>query len=156
MRLALVAVVTALLAAGTASPAVPRKGCRPAQTTALVQRFVVAFNNGDARTLNLVWGGRLWFHWYAVLGDPGRRDQQDALRRDTLMAYFAARHAASERLTLTKLQINGATIGERGFEYRLVRSADDLTGGSVAYAGKGSLSCMNGRLVTWTMGVAAS
>jgi hypothetical protein len=155
MRLALaIGVAVALLAAGAATPAVPRKGCTPAQTRTIVHQFVAAFNSGDRRALNLLWGGKLYFNWYAVLGDPGRRDQQEARRRDTLMAYFAARYAAGERLNLTELRINGATIGARGFDYRLTRGADDLAGGPATYLGKGASSCLTGRLITWTMGAA--
>jgi hypothetical protein len=71
------------------------------------------------------------------------------------MNYFAARHAAGERLALTNLKLNGVTGGGyRNFEFHLLRSANDQPGGQVAYAGKGASSCITGRLITWAMGVA--
>jgi hypothetical protein len=155
MRTALAIVMAAaLLTAGAASPATPGKLCTPAQTTALINRFVTAFNAGDRHALNnAVWGGKLYFKWYTVLAEPGFRSQPEAGRRDTLMDYFAARHAAGEQLTLTSVTINGRNIGSRGFEFHLVRSANDLTAGSVAYNGKGASSCMTGRLTMWLMNV---
>ena len=54
------------------------------------------------------------------------------------MNYFAARHSAGERLTLTNLQLNGVTAGGyRNFEFHLLRTANDQPGGQVLYAGKG-------------------
>jgi hypothetical protein len=153
MRIALVLVmVMALFAAGTAKPATPGKLCTPTQTTALINRFVTAFNAGDRYGLNnIIWGGKLYFKWYTVLAEPGFRSQPEASRRDTLMDYFAARHAVGERLTLTNVKINWRDIGNRNFEFHLVRSANDLPGGQVPYNGKGSSSCMNGRLTMWLM-----
>jgi hypothetical protein len=146
--------VAALLVPGSASPAAPGKLCTPVQTTALINRFVAAFNAGDRRVLNnAIWGGKLYFKWYTVLAEPGFRSQPEAGRRATLMDYFAARHAAAEKLALTSVKINGRDIGNRGFEFHLVRSADDLPGGSVAYGGKGESSCMTGRLTMWLMNV---
>lgn len=144
----------ALFTAAGASPATPGKLCAPSQTTALISRFVTAFNTGDRRALNnAIWGGKLSFKWYAVLAEPGVRSQPEAGRRDNLMDYFAARHAAGEKLALTSVKINGRNIGERGFEFQLLRSAEDLPGGAAAYGGKGESSCMTGRLTMWLMNV---
>jgi hypothetical protein len=156
MRIAVVVAAIVLSAAGTASPSTPRKGCRPAQTTALINRFLTAFNRGDRAVLNnQLWGGKLYFNWYAVTADPGLRVDPEARRRDTLMNYFAARHAAGERLTLTNVKLNGVTGGGyRNFEFHLLRSANDQPGGQVLYAGKGASSCRTGRLTTWVMGIA--
>jgi hypothetical protein len=52
MKFAFVLAAIVLSAAGTASPATPRNGCRPAQTAALVNRFLTAFNQGDRAVLN--------------------------------------------------------------------------------------------------------
>jgi hypothetical protein len=155
MRVALIlTLAAALLMAGAASPADPGKRCTPIQTTALINRFVTAFNAGDRHALNNnIWGGKLYFKWYTVLADPGFRSQPEAGRRDNLMDYFADRHAAGERLTLTSVKINGRNIGNRGFEFRLERSANDLLDGPVAYSGKGASSCMTGRLIMWLMNV---
>ena len=141
MRVALVAaVVIAVSVAGIASSSMPRKGCSPSQTAALVKRFLQAFNRGDRAGLNnRVWGGRGYFNWYAVTADPGSRVDAEARRRDTLMSYFGVRHAAGERLVLTKLKLNGVTAGAyRNFEFRLLRSADDLPGGE-CLRGQGSV-----------------
>lgn len=156
MRVALLAAVITLSAAGVASSSTPRKGCSPSQTTAIVKRFLQAFNRGDRAVLNNeIWGGRLYFNWYAVTTDPGSRVDAEARRRDTLMSYFAARHTAGERLVLTKLKLNGVTASAyRNFEFRLLRSADDMPDGEVPYAGKGASSCATGRLITWAMGTA--
>lgn len=156
MRVALLAAVIALSVTGLASSSTPRKGCSPLQTAAMVKRFLLAFNAGDRSVLNNgVWGGRLYFNWYAVTADPGSRVDPEARRRDTLMSYFAARHAAGERLVLTNLKLNGVTAGAyRNFEFHLLRSADDLPGGDVPYVGKGASSCATGRLITWAMGTA--
>jgi hypothetical protein len=153
MRFALaLGVAVALTSAGAASPATPGSLCSPAHTTALINRFVAAFNAGDRHALNnTIWGGRLYFKWYTVLAEPGFRSQPEAGRRDTLMTYFAARHAAGEHLTMVNVQINGRDLGNRGFEFHLLRSADDLPGGVAPYTGKAEASCMNGRLTMWLM-----
>ena len=157
MRFILVSLVAvALLTAKAASPATPGKLCSPAQTTTLVNRFVAAFNAGDRYALNnTIWGGKLYFKWFTVLSEPGVRSQPEASRRDTLMTYFAARHAVGEHLTLVNVKINGRDIGVRGFEFHLLRSASDLPGGQVPYDGKAAASCMNGRLIMWLMNATA-
>jgi hypothetical protein len=156
MRVAVVVAAIVLSAAGTASPSTPRMACRPAQTSALVNRFLTAFNRGNRAVLNdQLWGGKVYFNWYAVTADPGLRVDSEARRRDTLMTYFAARHTAGERLTLTNLKLNGVTgAGYRNFEFHLLRSANDQPGGQVLYAGNGASSCRTGRLTTWVMGIA--
>jgi hypothetical protein len=153
MRFVLVLLMAvALLTASAANSATPGKLCSPAQTTTLINRFVAAFNAGDRHALNnTIWGGKLYFKWFTVLSEPGFRSQPEASRRDTLMTYFAARHAAGEQLTMVSAKINGRNIGTRGFEFHLLRSADDLPGGPVPYNGKATSSCMNGRLTMWLM-----
>jgi hypothetical protein len=156
MRSALAVIVAvAMVEVGAARPATPRVGCTPSQTVALVNRFITAFSGGDRWTLNnRLWGGRLYFNWYAVTAEPGLRIDSDARRRDNLMDYFAARHAAGERLTLTQLKINVVTGGGyRNFEFHVMRSANDQAAGLVPYDGKGSSNCLTGRLITWVMGI---
>jgi hypothetical protein len=154
VRVALLATAIALSVTGAATSSTPSMGCTPARTTALVNRFLAAFDRGDREVLdNDVWGRRLYFNWYSVTSDPGARLDPDARRRDTLMDYFAARHAAGERLVLVRLTLHGVTAGAyRNFEFRLLRSADDQAGGQVPYSGKGAASCATGRLTTWAMG----
>jgi hypothetical protein len=157
MRSTLAAVVAfVMVGAGPARPVTPEVGCTSAQTVALVNRFFAAFNSGDRWTLNnRLWGGRLYFNWYAVTTAPGMRIDAEARRRDDLMDYFAARHAAGERLTLTRLKLNRVTgRGYRNFEFRLTRRSTDQSAGSLLYEGKGSSACLTGRLITWVMGAA--
>jgi hypothetical protein len=144
----------ALLAAVMFSPATAakNKSCTPVQTRALIVRFVNAFNRGDARSLNQVWDSKQWFQWYGVTSEPGRRVDDASKRRDTLLPYFAARHAAHEHLQLTSVQIKAYSRGYRDFYFELTRSADDLPDGPVAYSGKGASSCVTGRLDVWVMG----
>lgn len=153
----LIAAAIVLSTAGVASPSTSSpRGCSPSRTSTLVSHFVDAFNRGDRSALNnTIWSGRLYFNWYAVTASPGLRVDAESRRRDTLMSYFATRHAADERLVLTTFKLNGVTAGAyRNFEFRLLRSANDLPGGQVAYLGKGASSCATGRLITWTMGTA--
>ncbi len=152
-RASALAVLAVLLSAASARPAGRIVGCDRAQTRALVIRFVNGFNRGDARTLNKVWGSKDWFKWYSVSNDPGKRIEGESMRRDTLLSYFAARHAQRERLTLRTLQIGAYSIGNRDFTYSLWRNADDLPDGPVVYDGKGASSCVVGRLIVWSMGV---
>jgi hypothetical protein len=144
----------ALVAGLMFTPATPakNKGCTPAQTRALIVRFVSSFNRGDARTLNQVWDSKEWFKWYSVSSEPGLRVRDASTRRATLLPYFAARHAAHERLVLTSVTINAYSLGYRNFLYTLTRSADDLPGGPVPYQGKGASSCVTGRIDVWSMG----
>jgi hypothetical protein len=153
MRPLVVAVVIGLTTGGAATSATPTTGCRAAQTTTMVNRFIGAFNRGDRAALNnQIWGGKLYFNWYSVTAEPGMRVDPDARRRDTLMDYFAPRHAAGEHLALINLKLNGVTANAyRNFEFRLLRNANDQSGGPPRYEGKGATSCLTGRLITWVM-----
>jgi hypothetical protein len=142
-----------LAASGSAAAIPPKSGCTPVRTRSLISQFVRAFNTGDRRAINGTWASRVWFRWYSVTTDPGARTPEEAAQRDTLLPYFAQRHAANERLTLTELKLNGVSGGGyRNFEFHLTRSADDLPGGPVAYEGKGASTCSTGRLIAWVMG----
>src|SRR5713101_4355684 len=144
-----------LAAGGSAAAMPPKSGCTPARTRSLINQFVRAFNIGDRPAINGTWASKVWFKWYSVTTDPGARTPEEAARRDTLLPYFAQRHAAHERLTLTALKLNGVSGGGyRNFEFHLMRSADDLPGGSVAYEGKGASTCSTARLIAWVMGSA--
>ena len=133
----------------------PAAGCTKARTRTLVNRFVAAFNRGDQRTINNLWASKVWFKWYSVTTEPGARTPQDSVRRDKLLPYLATRHSANEQLSITTLKINGVSGGGyQNFEFRLMRSADDLPGGAVAYIGKGASTCSSGRLIVWVMNAA--
>ena len=153
MRSLVVAALIGLTTVGAATSATPTTGCRAAQTTVTINRFIAAFNHGDRAALNnQIWGGKLYFKWYSVTAEPGARVDPDARRRDTLMTYFAIRHAAGEQLLLTSLRLNGMTADAyRNFEFHLLRSANDQPAGPLRYQGKGATSCATGRLITWVM-----
>ena len=149
--LAIALVLLAVPASSFAAPAKP--GCSPAQTRAVITRFVTAFNAGNRKALNEAWVNKLSFKWYGVTSPPGMRTMAAAVQRSTLLSYFAERHAAHERLQLTKVKVNGVTAGAYGnFEFELLRSADDLPGGPRLYRGKGAALCSTGRLMVWSMG----
>ena len=138
------------------SAAATQPGCSPAQIRAVIARFVTAFNAGNRKALNDTWVDKLSFKWYGVTSAPGLRPFPDAVQRSTLLAYFAERHAAHERLQLTKVKVNGVTAGAYGnFEFELLRSAADLTDGPKLYRGKGAVTCSTGRLMVWSMGAVA-
>ena len=155
--LAVVAAIVLLTVAATGTSAGPSTNtCTIVQTRDLIRRFATAFNRGDAATLNRVWSKKPNFKWYSVSTEPGQRVQSEAYRRDTLSSYFAKCHTAHERLTLTSITVNSTSNGYRNFQYRLLRSADDLTAGPVDYEGKGVLTCRTGQLGVWSMGAAGS
>ena len=149
--LAIALVLLTVPASSLAAAAKP--GCSPPETRAAITRFVTAFNGGNRKALNEAWVNRLSFKWYGVTSPPGVRTMEAAARRSTLLPYFAERHAAHERLHLTKVKVNGVTAGAYGnFEFELLRTADDLPGGPRLYRGKGAVTCSTGRLMVWSMG----
>jgi hypothetical protein len=146
--LALAAVIAAQAQAQTGSA----KLCAPAEVRSAVTRFVAAFNAGQ--------GARSFarepdFRWYST-DAPGKRFLPIASDRGSLPRYFARRHARGERLALTSMQVNSNTDAQPkpygNFDYRLVRSADDLP--ATDYRGKGALHCYRSRpdeLIVWSM-----
>jgi hypothetical protein len=102
-----------------------------------------------------MWAAKDLFVWFSVTTAPGARTAQDSARRDTLLPYFATRHAANERLTMTSVKINGVSAGGyQNFEFKLTRAADDLPGGPIAYVGKGASTCSTSQLIVWVMNAA--
>ena len=148
--LAIALVLLTVPASSLGTPAKP--DCSPDQTRVVIARFVTAFNAGNRKALNGAWVNRLSFKWYGVTSPPGMRTMEAAVQRSTLLPYFAERHAAHERLQLTKVKINGVTAGAyANFEFEVLRSADDLPGGPRLYRGKGAATCSTGRLMVWSM-----
>jgi hypothetical protein len=125
---------------------------------ALVRTFVTALNAGDLRRLDSLFapddgdGDVLTpsFQWYSTDG-PGRRIGDRSKDRSTLLAYFAARHRAGERLRVTWLSRGGPSYGYFHFSFRLVRQARDLP--ATRFEGKGAATCAGGgvRLAVWSM-----
>jgi hypothetical protein len=94
---------------------------------ALVQ-FVGAFNRGDYEALDGLFAQEPQFQW--LFSDrPGRRVGPAARNRATLIRYFKARHARSDRLSLLSFHFTGNSPRWGNFELRARRSAGDYRGG---------------------------
>lgn len=155
------------------SAAPPPASCTKAAINQGIQRFIVAFNQGDQAQLARSFGPR--FEGYSVHeGDPqhgGRtfiaygpsargsiapNDNLTAVPREGLLPLLAARHAHGERLTLQVA--DGSYESARNifnFGLRLVRTADDIApglGGPDHAAGaKGSIDCTDQTIILWGM-----
>jgi hypothetical protein len=119
----------------------------------LVESFVASFNSGDALQLDRLFAGpgHGLFEWYST-DAPGERINDAAKDRSSLMAYFAERHNHHERLELRSFHFIGNQGILGGFEFELIRSADDGLA-STPYGGKGAFDCEQSpiRLVVWSM-----
>jgi hypothetical protein len=153
--LAICGVVAACLVVSTGAPGAPAAFalCTGKQVRSLVTQHIAAFNAGNLSKLDRLWE-RDRFQWYSTQA-PGERFNDEARRRSTLLRYFADRHAHHERLRLRSFRFNGNSNGYGHFEYRLWRSADELTA-HVAVLGKGAATCgppSTGRIAVWSMGL---
>jgi len=163
------------LSSGTPSPssAPPPESCTNAAINQVVQRFIVAFNQGDQAQLARFFGPR--FEGYSIHeGDPqhgGRTfiaygpslrgsiapaDNLTAVPREGLLPLLAARHAHGERLTLQVADGSYESLRNIfNFGLRLVRTADDIPpglGGPDHLAGaKGSIDCTDQTIIIWGM-----
>jgi hypothetical protein len=127
--------------------------CTGKQVRSLVIQHIAAFNAGNLPKLDRLWE-RDRFQWYSTQA-PGERFNEEARRRSTLLRYFADRHAHHELLRLRSFRFNGNSNAYGHFEYRLWRSADELTE-PVAVLGKGAATCgppSTGRIAVWSMGL---
>lgn len=149
----------------SATPTTADTGCDNAAVTALVARFLGAYNAGDqARLLSffpnrdatrghLIVGEERYFQWYSDTRKPTLRDEDgfQAYTRDELPAYWAQRHAQHDRLQLRQLQYGGRDwTGGAGIGFTLTRQADDLPEHTVI--GKGEVDCEQGTIFLWGMG----
>ncbi len=115
--------------------------CSAAQTRALFDRFVHAYNAGNLRTLNAVFAPQGDFQWYSS-NEPGERSNGAATNRRTLIPYFRARHAQRDSLKIVRFKFNGGRGTLANFEFVLRRSASDyLHGSPFRLHGKGAMSC---------------
>jgi hypothetical protein len=96
--------------------------------------------------------------WYSVKG-PGERLKGEAVNRNTLIPYFRERHSHGEHLQLTRFRISTPRAKRPratwvDFDYRLLRSADDLP--VTPYDGKGAVFCAirPHAIAVWSMGPA--
>jgi hypothetical protein len=152
MGTSLAPLLAAALLAGSPTSATG-ESCNELGTHELVIQFIGAFNRGDLAQLDRLFARGMWWRWYAVGTAPGKRIQTAAYNRSTLVKYFRARHRKHERLQLRAFQYNGRSNGYANFQYEILRRADDMAGRSPRlYAGKGAMSCWEGRLAVWGMG----
>ena len=157
----------------------PRCGVRVVANR--VNRFLSAFNGGDARALQHSITDRRRFQWFSATeagsaserdfsatgersatGDSPGQDQRPALFR-----YFATRHQRGERLRLLEIRVSrirprtwAPAIDEEvaGIEYTIRVDSQDfglLGGGNHLAGGKGALACGDGRILAWSSGLLA-
>jgi hypothetical protein len=129
------------LAAGAPAAGQPHvlrsSGCSAEASRATWVAFVSAYTRGDFTRLDSLFAQRPRFQWYSA-NAPGVRRTAAARNRDTLMAYFRARHAEDDRLRLVSFTFNG----NGNFTYRLRRSAGDYRHGAwFGLIGKAAVAC---------------
>jgi hypothetical protein len=144
---------TALLApAATPSDAAERACARA--TTALVPRWIDAYNSGNVRQLDKIFAPTGVFVWYSS-PTPGLRLKTAAKDRSTLMPYFLGRHRAGDRLRIVHWKFNSrrARDDEGGFEFTLRRRARDYRGGRpFTLHGKGAIACARRQITVISLG----
>jgi hypothetical protein len=144
-------VAAVALAAATPGPAAPATACRAAPTKAVVTRFVSAFNRGDLRTVDHLFGAIGVFRWYSTTA-PGERRGRAAYNRQTLVSYLRGRVRAGEWLRLLSFRFTADAPRSLGqMSGTLSRSARGYPARTFAY--KGSADCSGGDpvLVVWSM-----
>ena len=150
-RVAAALALAALAFPGVSGAATPA-ACAEPQSRATVKAFVEAFNGGDLARLDRLFAAWPLFEWYSS-NKPGRRVGDAAGTRETLVAYFAARHRIGDQLRLVRFDYNGVT-GEYGnFGVTFRRSAADYrTGAWFELAAKGAIACEGGKLIVLSLG----
>jgi hypothetical protein len=141
-------------------------GCDETAIRGVVQDFIAAFNAGDQAGLARVFpakgsdGDHPWgsdpdqLRWFTLTrADPGTGvDALNLYTRETLLAYFAERHAQHERMQVVELVINAAASGPMtaAINFRITRTADDLP--ESTFGGKGGVGCAHGFIYLWSAG----
>jgi hypothetical protein len=134
-RVWLAGLLGACVVAGSVAPnAASGSTCTPAQTEAVFDAFIDAFDSGDAAALDRLIAPAQSFVWFSVSG-AGRRLGESSKVRSTVPKYFADRHAQRDQFRDTTFQ--GGGHGQFGF--LLTRMADDEL--PSRYEGKGSVLC---------------
>jgi hypothetical protein len=150
----LLGLLAVAVAAAPSSAATPR-ACGAESSRAAVRAFVGAFNRGDLERLDSVFAAWPDFQWYSS-GAPGPRLRDASFTRDTLLAYFARRHRADDRLQLVRFRFTGVTGSTYGnFALTLRRSAADYRDGAwFDTIGKGAVSCRSapGKVIVLSLG----
>ena len=141
--------------AAGASRAGPVTKCTALQTRSALTSFVTAFNAGNSRRLNALFGPPSWFRWYSSSA-PGERFDPEAGRRNTLIAYFRARHEQRDRFRLVSFKFNGNSLGYGNFVWQVKRSADDFRNGAwFQVDAKGAALCEGGSAKFIVMSIGA-
>lgn len=135
-------------------------GCSTAEVTALLTRFLDAFNKGDQdQLIQFFPQGQAEDDQDSVSFRYGVGRMEDgmfvreflAYTPADLPAYFAARHQQQERLELRMLRVtNSAPPGAIGIVFRMTRRADDLL--EYMVRGKGAINCQTRTIIAWGMG----
>ena len=141
-------------------------GCDETAIRGVVGEFIAAFNAGDQAGLARVVpatgsdGDHPWtgdpdqLRWFTLTSaNPGTGvDALNLYTRDTLLAYFAERHAQHERMRVVELVINNAASGPltAAINFRITRTADDLP--ERPFGGKGGVGCAHGVIYLWSAG----
>ena len=155
------------------------RSCSPRRVARALADFFDAFNRGDRARLEALVADASRFQWYGV-NQRGRLRSESFLavgsvsdlpgapaksERPKLFPYFAARHRQHERLRLVTIAVTDipprtwfSKVNERvaGFQYTVVRTADDLArlgGGNRTGGGKGAISCRDKRLLLLIIGL---
>ena len=145
------ALALAMLATAAGGSAAPSSTCERSATRATLDRFVAAFNRGDVRTVDKLFGAIGVFRWYSTTA-PGERRGEAAYNRQTLVPYLRARVRAGERLRLVGFRFNAESARSLGHvNGTLRRRARGYAARTFAY--KGAADCSSGHpvLIVWSM-----
>lgn len=121
---------------------------------AVIVSFTEAFNQGDGERLDALFATEPEFQWYSA-PSPGKRLDRAAKRRDSLLAYFRARHARHDRLHLSAFSFNGNSPHWGNFDFTMRRSTGGFMGGRrFPQGGKGAAICdsSGARFIVFTFG----
>lgn len=117
--------------------------CDVGAVAGALRSFAAAFSAGDQRRLDALFARGDRFAWFSS-GSPGARFSPDAGKRETLLRYFAARHAEHDRIRVVSYRFNGFERQRviAHFELTFARRADDYRDGEeFRSVGKGAVDC---------------
>src|SRR4029079_5957009 len=92
-------------AMGAKTASVP---CTSAATRTVLAFFISVFNAGNYTRLDQLFAPTPMFGWYSS-NAPGLRRAPAAEKRQTLIAYFRARHQKRDKLRLVTFTFNGTS-----------------------------------------------
>jgi hypothetical protein len=117
--------------------------CTPGATRTALASFVSAFNGGDYQQLDGLVAVSPLFQWYSS-NMPGLRRTAEAHSRESLIAYFRARHLKHDRLRLVSFTFTANSRGYGNFVFKMRRSAADYRRGAwFGLIGKGAAVCFD-------------